>query len=219
MIVNTRAIVLNHVRYGESSLVVHLYTEQLGRQAVFVKGAFGKKSQLKASLFQPLYLIETSIHHWDKRQMQRISNIRVLQPFHDILMHPIKSSIALFIAEALTKTIREEDANKELFAFLSHSLQTLNLMKKGTANFHLIFLIHLTRYLGFYPNLQEFSADMPDFVTHLMTLSFEHIETLEISHSQRNQMMDYILSYYALHVDNFGKMKSFMVLQQVFKPV
>ncbi|GHT21274.1 DNA repair protein RecO [Bacteroidia bacterium] len=216
MIVSTRAIVLNHIRYGESSLVVHLYTEQLGRQTVFVKGAFGKKSQMKASLFQPLYIIETSIYHRDKRQMQRISNIRVLQPFHNILMHPMKSSIALFIAEALTKTLREEECNKELFAFLSQSLQALNLMDKGVANFHLIFLIHLTRYLGFYPNLQEFSANMPDFLTHLMTLSFEHLETLEINHTQRNQMMEYILSYYAIHVENFGKMKSFMVLQQVF---
>jgi DNA repair protein RecO (recombination protein O) len=216
MIVSTRAIVLNHVRYGESSLVVHLYTEQLGRQAIFVKGAFGKKSQLKASLFQPLYMIETDIHHWDKRQMQRISNICVLQPFHDILLHPMKSSIALFIAEVLTKTLREEEPNKELFAFLSQSLQALNLMEKGIANFHLIFLIHLTRYLGFYPNLQEFSANMPDFAIHLMTLSFEHLESVEINHSQRNRMMEYILSYYALHVENFGKMKSFMVLQHVF---
>jgi DNA repair protein RecO (recombination protein O) len=216
LIVHTQAIVLNHIRYGESSLIVHLYTERLGRQTVFVKGAFSKKSQMKAALFQPMYVVETDIHYRDNRQIQRISNIRLLQAFHNILLNPMKSGIALFIAEVLTKTLREEEANSELFDFLTQSIHALNLMEKGIANFHLIFLVHLTRYLGFYPNLEEFSGSMPAFFTQLIHLSFEGLENMEINHLQRNQILEYILAYYALHVENFGKMKSFTVLQHVF---
>jgi DNA repair protein RecO (recombination protein O) len=215
LIVSTPSIVLNHIRYGDSSLIVHLYTERLGRQSVFVKGAYGRKSQMKAALFQPLYLIETEIHHRLSREMQKISNVRLLQPFHDILLHPVKNAVALFLAEILAKTLREEEANHELFDFLSKSIQTFNLMEKAAANFHLVFLVHLTRYLGFYPNLKEIAENLP-LAAQLAHLSFEQIEMLKINRLQRNYLTEYLLSYYALHVENFGKIRSFTVLQHVF---
>jgi DNA repair protein RecO (recombination protein O) len=215
LIISTPSIVLHQFRYGDSSLIVHLYTEKLGRQSIFVRGAAGKKSQMRAALFQPLYLIETEIHHRLNRNMQRISNARLMQPFHDILLHPVKNAIALFIAEILTKTLREEEANRELFDFLSKSIHAFNLMDKGTANFHLVFLVHLTRYLGFYPNLKEISENAP-VALQLSHLSFEQLEILKINHLQRNYLTEYLLSYYAMHVESFGKIKSFPVLQHVF---
>jgi DNA repair protein RecO (recombination protein O) len=216
LIVKTRAIILNHLRYGESSLIVHLYTESLGRQAIFVKGAFAKKSQMRAALFQPLHLVEIEMHHRANRQMQRISNIRLLQAFHDIPVNPVKNSIALFITELLYKTLREEEGNPELFDFLFHAIQTLDLIETGAANFHLLFMVHLTRYLGFYPNSEGFLEKNLLPFSQLLTLSFEHLDSLKISHQQRNHLIESLLSYYAVHLDNFGQVKSFEVLQHVF---
>ncbi|MDR2036427.1 MAG: DNA repair protein RecO [Bacteroidales bacterium] len=241
MIVNTRAIVLSHLRYGESSLIVHLYTEQLGRQAVFIKGAYNKKSSMRTALFQPLHLLEIEIHYRSNRQMQRISNVRLLQPLHNILFDPVKNSIALFTAELLYKTLREEEAYHELFGFLLHSIQTLDLIDKGIANFHLIFMIHYTRYLGFYPNMDDLSENAwfdaqkgnftiypskssPDpeynqLLAQLFGTSFNHISHMKMNHLQRNYFTEYLLTYYEIHVDNFGKMKSFAVLKDVFQNI
>ncbi len=239
MIANTRAIVLNHLRYGDSNLIVHLYTEYAGRQTVFVKGAFSKKSQVRAVLFQPLHLIEVDLHHRTNRQMQRISNVQMIYPPQSIPFDPVKNCVALFIAELLHKTLKEEESNPGLFDFLLHTIQTLDLNDNGTANFHLMFLVHYTRYLGFYPNTEQSSEDTyfdlrrGDFVViptvsspfpeynlllrQLLGMSFEHLDSLQINHHQRNYLTEYLLGYYSMHVDSFGKMKSFPVLRNVFQ--
>ncbi len=239
LITGTKAIVLNHLRYGDSSLIAHLYTENMGRQTVFVKGAYGKKSPMRAVLFQPLHLIETDVHHRENRQMQRISHARLFCPFRNIPFDPVKTCIALFIAEILHKTLKEEEANRQLFDFLTQAVQTLDLNDNGTANFHLMFLIHYTRYLGFYPDIRQSSDGMwfdsrkggfgvmPDassplpeynqLLIQLFRMSFEHLNDLQISHRQRNYLTEYLLGYYSMHVENFGKVKSYSVLQNVFR--
>ena len=207
LISTTRAIVLHHLRYGESNLIVHLYTESMGRQSVFVKGVSGKKSHARIALFQPLHLLEGDLHHSGKRQIQRISKLQIYCQLQSIPFDPVKSCIALFIAEVLCKTLKEEEANPGLFHFLHHAIQTLDLIEHGTANFHIVFLVHYSRYLGFYNN---------HILPKLLETSFEHLDSLQLNHHQRNDLTEYLLNYYTMHVDNFGKMKSFPVLQNVF---
>ena len=210
MISATRAIVLNHLRYGDSSLIVNLYTESMGRQAVFVKGSFSKRSTMHIALFQPLHLVETHLHHHPNRQTQRVSNIRIYYPFQSIPFDPVKRCIALFIAEILQKTLREEESNPELFTFLFHTIQALDLNDCGTANFHLAFLVHYSRHLGFY---LKYDHSFP----HLSEMSFDHLDNLHINHYQRNNLTEYLLGYYSMHVANFGKLKSFPVLRNIFQ--
>ena len=239
MISATRAIVLNHLRYGDSSLIVNLYTESMGRQTVFVKGAFSRKSPVRAALFQPLHLVEASLHHRLNRQMQRVSNIQMYYPFQSIPFDPVKSCISLFIAEILHKTLREEEANPELFDFLLHTIQAFDLNDCGTANFHLLFMVHFSRYLGFYPNtgqasehtwfdarkgsfvaIPTVSSPLPEYnhlLTQLFGMSFDRLDSLSINHHQRNYLTDYLLEYYSTHIANFGKLKSFPILRNVFQ--
>ena len=210
----------------------------MGRQTVFVKGAFGKKSAVRASFFQPLYLVETDLHYRANRQMQRIANVQMYYPFQTITFDPVKSCIALFIAEILYKTLREEEANPKLFDFLLQSIQTLDLNERGTANFHLVFLIHFSRYLGFYPNTEEAStnawfdsrkgsfvliptassptSEYNHLLKQILKMSFDHLDSFQINHHQRNYLTNYLLEYYSMHLDNFGKTKSFSILQNVF---
>ena len=212
MISSTRAIVLNNLRYGDSSLIVHLYTESMGRQTVFVKGAFSKKSQTRAAMFQPLHLLELDLHYRANRQMQRISNVHIHR-FQGIPYDPVKSCIALFIAEILCKTLKEEEANPDLFNFLHHAVQILDLNESGTANFHIVFLGHFSRYLGFYP-ANEITSDTAWAL--IFGTPFERLDSLQLNHHQRNFLTEHLLNYYATHVENFGKMKSFAVLQNIF---
>jgi DNA repair protein RecO (recombination protein O) len=125
-----------------------------------------------------------------------------------------------------------------MFAFLLHTIQTLDLNERGTANFHLAFLVHFSRYLGFYPNTEHATDDMwfdvrrggyvpiptsysplPEYnslLTKLLGISFDSLDSLELNHHQRNYLTDYLLGYYATHIESFGKLKSFAVLQDVF---
>jgi DNA repair protein RecO (recombination protein O) len=239
MIITTRAIVLHHFRYGDSSLIAHLYTEDMGRQTVFVKGAYSRKAPVRAALFQPMHLVEIDLHHRANRQMQRVSGMQICLPFQTISFDPVKNCISLFIAEILHKTLREEEKNLALFEFLTHTIETLDLNLHGTANFHLLFLVHFSRYLGFYPNTGQASehtsfdarnglfADLPTassplaeynaLVRQLFTMSFEHLDRLQINRHQRNYLAEYLLKYYSLHVDNFGQVKSFSVLRDLFR--
>jgi len=211
----------------------------MGRQAVFVKGAFSKKSAIRAALFQPLHLVETDLYHRANRQMQRVSNIQMYCSFQSIPFDPVKRCIALFIAEILYKTLKEEENNPGLFDFLFHTIQTLDLNDHGTANFHLVFLVHYSRYLGFYPNTEQASdhtwfdsrkgsyvtiptaySPIPEYnhlLTQLFGMSFDHLDSLQINHHQRNYLTEYLLGYYSTHVANFGKLKSYPVLRNVFQ--
>ena len=209
MIVGTRAIVVNHFRYGDSSLIVDLYTENMGRQTVFVKGAFSKKSRIRSALFQPLHLLETNLHYRANRQMQRISNVQLFCPFQNIPFNPAKTAIALFISEILYKTLKEEEANRELFDFLIYTIQTLDLNDSGTANFHIAFLVHFSRYLGFYLKFEK-------LLPQINNISFDNLDNLQIIRHQRNILTEHLLEHYSTHIENFGKIKSLSVLKNVF---
>ena len=142
--------------------------------------------------------------------MQRVSNIQVYYPFQSIPFDPVKSCIALFVAEVLYKTLKEEESNADLFDFLIHAIQALDLNDRGTANFHLAFLVHYSRYLGFYLKYEQ-------SVPHLFKMSFDQLDGLQINHHQRNKLTENLLEYYSTHVANFGKLKSFPVLRNIFQ--
>jgi len=210
MICATRAIVLNQIRYGDSSLIVDLYTEKIGRQTIFVKGVFSKKSAVRSALFQPLHLLETQLHYRANRQMQRISNSQMYYQFQNIPYDPVKNCIALFIAEILYKTLKEEENNPKLFDFLLHTIQTLDLNDCGTANFHLAFLVHYSRYLGFYLKYENLPSKLSE-------ISFDSLNDLQLNHHQRNNIAEYLLEYYSTYMENFGNLKSFPVLRDIFQ--
>src|SRR5512133_3092423 len=137
MLIKTRAIVLHHVKYGESSLIVTLYTERHGRMTCMVSGIRSKKTHLSLTFFQPLTLLEAEIYYRPNREVHRLKELSC--PFHytSIPFAITKSTISLFIAEILWLTLREEEANEELFNFLFHAFQLLDTKDEGVANFHL----------------------------------------------------------------------------------
>ena len=209
MIYNTRAVVLNNLSYGDTNLIVDLYTEKIGRQSIFINGALSKKSSMRYAMFQSLQLLEVDLHHRENRQLQRISNIQLYYNFQNIQYNPTKSCLAIFIAEVLYKTLKEEASNNELFKFLLNAIQTLDLNNNGTANFHIAFLIHYSRYLGF-------SLKYENTLAQLSEISFDNLNNFLLNKSQRNTITEYLLGRYSTYIENFGDIKSFSVLKNVF---
>jgi DNA repair protein RecO (recombination protein O) len=242
MLHTVRGIVLHHIRYRESSAIVYTYTDLFGRQSYLINNIKGKNARFRSNLLQPLSLLEIEAYHKESRELQRLKEVYSYIPYQSIPVDPYKSSQAMFLAEILYKVLREEEPNPDLFDFLEHSLQFLDVARKHTVNFHLLFLVQLTRHLGFYPGHDEGENlgffDMrnghfkkaighhPDFfdksssaiLNILLKTNFENLNGVNISHQERVKFLEYFLDFYRLHMSGFGKVKSLSVLNEIFRP-
>ena len=241
MINKVKGLVLHHVKYKESSAVLYTYTDLFGRQAYLVNNIRGKRSKLPGNLLQPLTLLEIEAYHKESRELQRLKEMRNYIPYRTIPFDHQKSSQSLFLAELLYKVLREEDPNSELFAFLEQSLQLLDVSEEGVANFHIIFLVHLTRFLGFFPEnnyskdrkgfdmrngqFSDGSEGHPDFfdggsselLSQLLGTSFKDMAQVSVNQDERKAFLENIIDYYRLHIYGFGNLKSLPVLHELYR--
>ncbi len=151
MLHKTKGIVLNHIKFGEKSLVVTIYTEKLGRKSFLIQNVFSSRTKFHPSFFQPFTLLDIQVDQKPSRELQRIREIMLIQPFLSIPFNASKRAITLFLTEIISKTIKEEEENQILFQYIYNCIQLLDLNDTATANFHLVFLINFSKYLGFYP--------------------------------------------------------------------
>ena len=160
-----RGIVLRTVRYGDTSLIVDLFTESHGRMSFMASTLRAKRSVCSVSFWQPLSMVEFSAELLPNGgKLPRPSDVRTYYNYIDLPFSPIKSTLALFLAEFLSAALREEKENTPLYRYIESSLQWLDLADSpaSIANFHLAFLMHLSRFIGIYPNL-DVSGDLnPD---------------------------------------------------------
>jgi DNA repair protein RecO (recombination protein O) len=241
MLIKAKAIVLHCLSYNDTTNIVHLYTDEFGRVSYLRAKPGSRKSSLKNAFFQPLSLVEIEADHHGNRSMQRMKEIRCLYAFTGIPFDPAKNAIALFLSEVLYRSIRESEKNPSLFDYLYRSIQWLDLCEKGLGNFHLVFLIKLTRYLGFYPNVENqqshwyfdlqggcFSPVCPphnawltpaqanDFAK-LMRMNFDNMAAFHFDRRERVEILRQMLNYYRMHLTEFPTIKSLSVLQEIFE--
>ena len=113
------------------------------------------KSRLKKQYFQPMTLLEVECDVRQRVQLQKLKDARLSTPYVSIPFVPEKLAQSLFVAEFLYHALRSEQQNEPMYAFVSGAMQWLDAAVAGYANFHLAFLMRLSRFLGFYPNLEE----------------------------------------------------------------
>ena len=150
-----RGIVLRIVKYGDTSMIVDLFTEGRGRQSFMASTARVKRNVRSKSFWQPLSMVEFSAEMRPVGGMPRPADVRTYYNYTDLPFSPVKSTLALFLAEFLSAALREEKENQPLYRYIESSLQWLDLAEDSAAlaNFHLTFLMHLSRFIGIYPNL------------------------------------------------------------------
>jgi len=232
MLSKTRAIVLHHIKYGDSGLIITLYTEKFGRMSCMVSGVRAKKTKLPVTLFQPLTLLDADVYYKQSRELQRLKEASCSFRYDSIPFTVTKSTIALFLAEILYLTLREEESNPSLFDFLIHAFQLLDSKSEGIPNFHLLFLLHYSKYLGFFPGLPEYkrkamlSPDLRHFrdlppeasraLDMMLTTSPAFPEHITLTNSSRAVLLDRIIRYYQEHLGEAGRIKSVQVLKDIF---
>ena len=239
MVVTTSAIVLKAIKYGETSLIVKCYTATNGPVSYIVKGArSSQKKGMKMAYFQPLTLLEISSNHKNKGGLETMRSAKILHPYSSISVNIFKSSIALFLSEILYTALVEEEANQELYDFIESAMNWLD-GQDQIANFHLLFLITLSKYLGFYPdtsciefpyfNLEEgtFSftkttslsvkGSSVEIFKLLLGTNFDKVSSHSINSNQRQSIIELLMNYYKLHLHGFEKPKSLRVLHEIFQ--
>lgn len=241
MLVTTEGIVFHFIKYGESSVITTIYTRDFGRQSYLLNAARSRKSKNKASLLQPLFLIDMVAYQKQSKDLNRLKEIKSNQTYQNIAFDISKSTQAIFLAEILYKTINEQESFPEMFDFMKNALLYFDLMNEGSANFHLYFLYRLTEYLGFLPNTTKTSfegwfdmkkgaivpfqpshplfanKEVTEYLIELAKLKINDLDEFKISRSMRDSLLTVLLDYYQLHFDNLGEIKSMNVLKEVFQ--
>ncbi|OYU81485.1 MAG: DNA repair protein RecO [Flavobacterium sp. BFFFF1] len=236
MLVKTRAIVISSLKYQDKNLIVKCFTESDGLKSYFVRSAFSSsKNNQKMAYFQPMTLLEIEASHKNKGTLEHFREVRLATHYHSIPNDVVKSTITLFIAEMLHHSIHEEEKNEALFDFLYTAMAWLD-NHKDTANFHLILLLEMTKFLGFYPDVSRIEDAFLDVLEGVFT-DFPALNSLsepetalfkkllglrfEDGHkafhvSERQVLLRILIDYYSLHLDGFKKPKSLEVLREVF---
>lgn len=238
MVITTKAIVISTVKYAEADLIVSCFTESSGLKSYLLRNVLkSRKGKLRASYFQLLTQLELTATHRDKGTLERINEVKLSEACHSLHTDVVKSSIVMFLAEMLRMSIREEEANPPLFQFLQESLNWLD-SSEAVSNFHILFLLKLTSFLGFYPdestidkkyfNLEEgYFEDIPGGKTseegpHVEALKsffgidFDTISRVKLTKKTRSEVLNLLLMYYKLHLQAYKNPKSVLVLNQLF---
>ena len=239
MLVKTKGIIFKSIKYSETSLIADIYTEELGLQKYIISGVRSKKAKTRSSLLQIMSLVELVVYHHDNRDLHRIKEIRPAYIYTQLPFDVRRSSIGQFMAEVARKTIRQPEKNKPLYQFLLDTYTHLDQTPHSIANLHLLFLLELSFYLGFVPG-GDYSKETPFFdlqegyfvpktPTHqhfleesesqlldqLLNSSKSSCHQLEISRKERSCLLEHLLSYYRLHIENFPTIHSHQILQEV----
>jgi DNA repair protein RecO (recombination protein O) len=236
MIVKTKAIVISSLKFQEKSLIVKCFTLSSGLKSYFVRDAFSsRKASQKIAYFQPLSILEIEAVHKNKGTLENFKEIKTAVPFQSIHTDIIKSTMVMFLSEMLHYSIQEEEKNESLFLFLETALTWLD-HHDDISNFHLILLLEITKYLGFYPDTTE--IDLPYFeinngvfslfqgantLTEHETNLFKKLIELKFDNNQkifhvveRQILLKILIDYYASHLEGFKKPKSLDVLKEIF---
>jgi DNA repair protein RecO (recombination protein O) len=221
MIYKTRGIVFRFTRFRETSIIVTIFTELFGLQSYIVNGVRSSKSSgNKMALYQPLTLLDLVIYHRDNAHIHRIKEIKCCYPYNSLTTDVKKTTLAIFLNEIMTKTIKEEAHAPELFEFLVHSFITLDYQKEGFENFHLIFLSKLSRLLGFGAhNTKEVSGSrilsLEEEEGLERVLKSEYDQPIAMNQHQRRAILNHLLHFYGEHVETIGEIKSTQVLREL----
>ena len=239
MYIDDKGIVLRCVKYDDKSFIAHLFTASHGHVSFMMNGTHGKRSGTSTRLFQPLAFLS---FQWDMKpnaSLQRMKEVRLLFVQQDIPLHPIKRSVAMLLSEFMVYTLRDEASNPDLYQYIEHSIRWFDMVSEGYANFHLVFLLKLARFLGIAPNMESYSDGelfdltnghfmpygtasetiMSSHDTGLLFLlnetSYKSMGSITMNRQDRARMIQYLATYYSIHIPKFPTLQSLEILQQV----
>ena len=224
----TKGIVFNFVKFRESSVIARIYTAQFGQKNYIINNVRSNKPRFPVSYFQPMTLLDMVVYNKNHADINRISEIKCWHPYKSIPYNVVKSSVALFITEILYKTLREEEANPELYYFIEKSLLFYDDRTENFMNFHLQFLFKYARYQGIEPlkisdmvheiesNNYLISLPRSDFGKIDQLIEAPYDSNITLSNELRRKILSMIILFYQIHFEHLKELKSYKVLMEIF---
>jgi len=238
MVTSTSAIVLSKIRYKDNDIIVKLFTKEYGAISFIVKGGQNsKKNKIKYVYFQELTILEIQFNYNLKRDLQYIKDIEIKHNYTSSHTDLVKVSVIMFLSEVLSNVITHQKRDIQLYNYIEESLIWYDINKSNTY-FHMIFLIELTRYLGFYPDMlsnnfkyfnleggsyeksktSEYSitGDSLNLFNQILGIKFDSNPLPALNSKDKMEIINIILTYYKLHINNFKPIKSLEIVKNIF---
>jgi len=236
-----QGFVLQSIRYGDTSLIVKVYTRENGLLSFMVKGVRGKSSHHRAAFFQPMtFLNFVQKNRLKSSELAYMGDVEVAYAYQTVPNVMNKSAILMYVAELLSHVLTQQERNEPLYNFVYQSMVWLDLVETGYANFPLFFTLEISRFLGFYPhdNYREQSVfDMMEgqfvsnvplhpyyfdetnsaMLSHLLNLSINELPEVTMTGLQRNALTDGIIKFMQLHAPLVKGLQSHEVLKKVYR--
>ena len=223
MIVKSKGIVLSYMKYGDTSIIARIFTEEGGYGSYIVNSIRSQKSKKSIGYFQPFTILDMVLYVKETRDIQRISEFKSHFPLHQIHQDLIKSSITLFLTEVLSKLLQSEQSpNPDLYVFAENSIRSFDQLNEGVENFHLQFLLKMGPFLGYaiddidtlFSSTDKLvpSNENHEIMDAMMKESYGYV--VKMNRESRNAMLDTILEYYQHHA-HINRPKSLDVLRSI----
>ena len=231
----SRAITLTYIKQGESSIISKIFTEKHGIQSFIVKGVRSKKAKKKLGLFQPLQLVDINATLIPKKGLQYLAEITIIEAISSDKINMNKKFLAIFIAEISSKVLQENEQNSGLFKFVWEIKQKLYNANTVDENFALLFMLNLSKYLGFFPsteniNAQFFNLETGEFsgkafnlniyLTEEKTTILKHLllgKKINIPQELKSELLKDIIQYFRLHHYNLSNITSHLIIESLRK--
>ena len=231
-IIKTEAIVLHSLKYGEGRIIVDIFSREQGRLSLIVSAPRSERSKIKKQYLQPLTLLMLECDVRPQAQLQKVREATLLTPLPSLFSDAKKLSIGLFVSEFLYHALKGEQRNVPLFDYVRSSIEWLDAAIGPFANFHLVLLMRMARFLGFYPNMESegdyFDLSEGTFgqrrddriaattVRQLMRMDYSTMHLFRLSRQERLQILQTLLRYYELHLPAFPELRSLSVLKELY---
>ncbi len=240
MVEKLTGIVLRTIKYNDSLMVADLYTLERGRASFLLPVSRSRSSKVRNVLFQPLSMITFTVSGRGQKSLARITEALPYKLYSSIPCDVVKSSIALYLAEAMTYALKEDGEDEGLFTYLDRAFTWLDAAEEGYADFHLVFLSQLLRFLGIWPNVSDLAPNSyfdlqggslvrehplhPHFLlpssagrfVALLRSDFQSVRMLALNREQRGEFLAVLEEYYRLHIPDFPRLRSTEVLRELF---
>ncbi len=239
-------IVLGTVRHSDRHNVTGIYTRERGRMAFLTPAGTSRQSRQAASYFQPLSVVEAQVNINPTRELHIPTGTSRAEVWRSIYFNPMKMTVAMFLSEFLNRLLRESPAEPTLWDFILQSVKFLDATDNDTeiANFHITFLVGLTRLTGIFPDLSGYvegmefdmksgrmllpfsvqsgmrglriEASKSSFLPKLARINYANSHCFRFSGKERSDILNDILHYYGCHFPGCDHLKSLDILKEIF---
>ena len=237
----TQGFVVQSIRYGDTSLIVKVYTLDNGLQSFMIKGVRGKASRHRAAFFQPMtFLSFVQVNNPHTNAMGYMRDVEVAYVYQTIPNVMNKSAILMYVAELLSHALTQQERNEPLYSFVHQSMAWLDLVEEGYANFPLYFTLEISRFLGFYPQTNHapnalfdmmeghfvstaplhpyyLNEEFSEKLSQLLNLGVDELAKVTMTGAQRNALIDGVITFMRLHAPLLKGLQSHEVLKEVLR--